>query len=211
MPRGSGRCGARRAQRQLALFRPQHPGEPAVSAVLQAEAAKAAKGKVVLEARGITKRFQGLVSVNNVSFSLAENEILGVIGPNGAGKTTLVNMISGTLAPNEGDVVFRRRADRRSAALSARPSRHRAHLSGDEAVSRPVGSGQCRGRRALRLWRRRKGRCPRRASRRASGLSSPASVPVSTPARIRLAARTASGWSSPRRWPWGRSSCCSTK
>lgn len=60
----------------------------------------------VLEARAVTKRFSGLVSVDQVSFKLMPNEILGLIGPNGAGKTTLVNMISGTLRPNEGELIF---------------------------------------------------------------------------------------------------------
>jgi branched-chain amino acid transport system ATP-binding protein len=60
----------------------------------------------VLEARALTKRFSGLVSVDAVSFSMTENEILGLIGPNGAGKTTLVNMISGTLKANEGELYF---------------------------------------------------------------------------------------------------------
>ncbi|MEX6508481.1 ABC transporter ATP-binding protein [Jiella sp. M17.18] len=60
----------------------------------------------MLQAEGITKRFAGLVSVNQVSFEMVENEILGLIGPNGAGKTTLVNMISGTLKPNEGELRF---------------------------------------------------------------------------------------------------------
>lgn len=60
----------------------------------------------ILEVKGLTKRFLGLVAVNNVSFHLKRGEILGLIGPNGAGKTTLVSLISGTLAPTEGDVVF---------------------------------------------------------------------------------------------------------
>jgi branched-chain amino acid transport system ATP-binding protein len=60
----------------------------------------------LLEVRGLTKRFQGLVSVNAVSFELRGGEILAVIGPNGAGKTTLVNMISGTLIADEGEIVF---------------------------------------------------------------------------------------------------------
>ncbi len=60
----------------------------------------------VLEARNLTKRFSGLVSVDDVSFRLARNEIMGLIGPNGAGKTTLVNMISGTLRPSEGQLFF---------------------------------------------------------------------------------------------------------
>ncbi|MGN6549059.1 MAG: ABC transporter ATP-binding protein [Pararhizobium sp.] len=66
----------------------------------------AATATPVLEARALTKRFSGLVSVDSVSFSMTENEILGLIGPNGAGKTTLVNMISGTLRPSEGELYF---------------------------------------------------------------------------------------------------------
>ncbi len=76
----------------------------------------------IIEARGLTKRFQGLVSVDKVSFSIAENEILGLIGPNGAGKTTLVNMISGTLKPNAGDLLFEGRR------INELPPYRRAHL-----------------------------------------------------------------------------------
>ncbi len=60
----------------------------------------------VLQARNLTKRFAGLVSVDAVSFTLAPGEILAVIGPNGAGKTTLVNIISGTLTADEGEMIF---------------------------------------------------------------------------------------------------------
>jgi branched-chain amino acid transport system ATP-binding protein len=60
----------------------------------------------LLEVRNATRRFAGLVAVGDVSFSLAPGEILGVIGPNGAGKTTLISLISGTLAPSEGEVLF---------------------------------------------------------------------------------------------------------
>jgi branched-chain amino acid transport system ATP-binding protein len=60
----------------------------------------------LLEARHLTRRFQGLVSVNDVSFTLAHDEVLGLIGPNGAGKTTLINLVSGALAPNEGEMLF---------------------------------------------------------------------------------------------------------
>jgi len=60
----------------------------------------------VLEIAKVTRRFAGLVAVNDVSFMLKEGEILGVIGPNGAGKTTLVSLISGTLAPTAGDIAF---------------------------------------------------------------------------------------------------------
>src|SRR6185437_15200567 len=63
----------------------------------------------LLEVINVTRRFSGLVAVNDVSFSLSEQEILGVIGPNGAGKTTLVSLISGTIPPSSGDIYFESR------------------------------------------------------------------------------------------------------
>ena len=60
----------------------------------------------LLDVQSLTKRFQGLVAVRDVSIALAPNEIVGLIGPNGSGKTTLVNMISGTLSPDGGAVLF---------------------------------------------------------------------------------------------------------
>ncbi|MBZ9672823.1 ABC transporter ATP-binding protein [Mesorhizobium sp. B2-1-8] len=60
----------------------------------------------ILQISHATRRFAGLIAVDDVSFTLDEGEILGVIGPNGAGKTTLVSLISGTLAPSSGDIIF---------------------------------------------------------------------------------------------------------
>jgi len=60
----------------------------------------------ILEVRNLTKRFQGLLAINHVSFMLERNEILGLIGPNGAGKTTMINLVSGTDDPSEGEVLF---------------------------------------------------------------------------------------------------------
>lgn len=54
----------------------------------------------------ITKRFGGLIAVNDVSFSVREGEIFGLIGPNGAGKTTLINVISGFYKPEGGRVIL---------------------------------------------------------------------------------------------------------
>ncbi len=64
----------------------------------------------LLEVDRVTKRFGGLIAVNNVSFSVAAGEILGIIGPNGAGKTTLFSVISGFAAPSDGEVRFDGRA-----------------------------------------------------------------------------------------------------
>jgi branched-chain amino acid transport system ATP-binding protein len=59
-----------------------------------------------LEIDGISRYFGGLRAVDDVSFSVAQNELVGVIGPNGAGKTTLFNVVSGALAPTRGAVRF---------------------------------------------------------------------------------------------------------
>ncbi len=60
----------------------------------------------LLEVRGLTKRFGGLVATDGVSFALDAGEILGLIGPNGAGKTTLFNAIAGFFAPTSGEVLL---------------------------------------------------------------------------------------------------------
>jgi len=60
----------------------------------------------LLKIDGVTKRFRGLLSVDNVSCAVAQGEIFTVIGPNGAGKTTLFNMVAGALAPSEGTIAF---------------------------------------------------------------------------------------------------------
>jgi branched-chain amino acid transport system ATP-binding protein len=59
-----------------------------------------------MEVRDLNKRFGGLWAVRDVSFSVAEGEILGVIGPNGAGKSTLINLITGYTRPTSGRVVI---------------------------------------------------------------------------------------------------------
>ncbi len=59
---------------------------------------------IVLETEQLTKRFGGLVAVNEVSMHVAEGEIVGLIGPNGAGKTTLLNAIAGINPPTSGKV-----------------------------------------------------------------------------------------------------------
>ena len=60
----------------------------------------------ILEAKGLTKKFGGLVAVDRLNFSLRKGQILGLIGPNGAGKSTAFNCIAGVYPPNEGEIFF---------------------------------------------------------------------------------------------------------
>ncbi|MAI57567.1 MAG: ABC transporter ATP-binding protein [Rhodobacteraceae bacterium] len=63
--------------------------------------------KAILSVKGVSKRFGGLVAVSNLSFDVAEHEMVGIIGPNGSGKTTMMNMISGVFKPTEGRISLR--------------------------------------------------------------------------------------------------------
>jgi len=54
----------------------------------------------------VTKRFGGILAVDNVSLSVNEGEIVGLIGPNGAGKTTLLNLVCGIYKPDSGKIEF---------------------------------------------------------------------------------------------------------
>lgn len=60
----------------------------------------------ILQVHELTKDFGGVRAVDNVSFNLKEGDSLGIIGPNGSGKTTLVNLITGFIRPDEGNIWF---------------------------------------------------------------------------------------------------------
>lgn len=60
----------------------------------------------ILEAKSLTRRFGGLVAVNNVSFTVNIHEIFGLIGPNGAGKTTLFNLMTGFIPRSSGELLY---------------------------------------------------------------------------------------------------------
>lgn len=64
----------------------------------------------MLIVESLVKRFGGFTAVNNVSFKVDQGEILGLIGPNGSGKSTIFNMLSGTLAPTAGSIMFEGRS-----------------------------------------------------------------------------------------------------
>ncbi len=67
-------------------------------------------GDVLLEARGLTKRFPGVLANDSVDLLLHRGEILGLLGENGAGKSTLVKMLFGIHQPDEGDIYFKGQA-----------------------------------------------------------------------------------------------------
>ncbi len=61
----------------------------------------------ILEVRGVSKRFGGLIAVNNVSFDVRDGEILSIIGPNGAGKSTLFKLVASSLRTSAGEIRFK--------------------------------------------------------------------------------------------------------
>jgi len=62
------------------------------------------RGDTVLEARGITKRFPGVVANDQIDFEIKAGEIHAILGENGAGKSTFMNVLFGLLKPDEGDI-----------------------------------------------------------------------------------------------------------
>jgi branched-chain amino acid transport system ATP-binding protein len=61
---------------------------------------------ILLETKKLTKRFGGLLAIDNLEFHILRGEVLGLIGPNGSGKSTLFNLISGFLCPTSGRILF---------------------------------------------------------------------------------------------------------
>jgi len=68
--------------------------------------APAARGSILLEARDVTKKFDGFTAVDRVSVSVRHARLQALIGPNGAGKTTLFNVVSGMYAPDSGEIAL---------------------------------------------------------------------------------------------------------
>jgi ABC-type branched-subunit amino acid transport system ATPase component len=64
----------------------------------------ASRAKPALTVHAVSKLFGGLVAVDNMTFELRQNEVLGLIGPNGSGKTTMMNLISGALRATSGEI-----------------------------------------------------------------------------------------------------------
>ena len=83
--------------------------------------------------RGLTKHFGGIKAVDGCSFVVPEGSITGLIGPNGSGKTTVFNLIDDTIRADAGEILLRRRADRRQAVVDSVP------IAGSAAPSRSPG------------------------------------------------------------------------
>ena len=92
-----------------------------------------AAGRPLLEVRGVTKRFGGLVAVNEVDLVIPRRSIVGLIGPNGAGKTTFFNMVTGLLRRT-----WARSSSRAGASSGSAPTP--SSRAGSRAPSSPSGS-----------------------------------------------------------------------
>jgi simple sugar transport system ATP-binding protein len=77
------------------------------------------RGETVLEARGITKRFPGVIANDRIDFDIRAGEIHAILGENGAGKTTLMNILFGLLQPDEGEIYIGGRKVEFSSPLDA--------------------------------------------------------------------------------------------
>jgi branched-chain amino acid transport system permease protein len=97
-------------RRQLEQTPSQAVDAPATATVTQlpvpSRRDRPAEEHIILEVRNLSRAFGGLKAVQDVSFKLRRNEILGIIGPNGAGKTTVFNLLNGFLRPDGGEVLL---------------------------------------------------------------------------------------------------------
>lgn len=94
----------------------------------------------LLSVSGLTRRFGGLVAVDDVAFEVQKGEIMGLLGPNGSGKTTVMNLLSGALAPDAGNVLFEGRPIHNLPAHRIA----RAGLARTFQLVRPLASMDCR-------------------------------------------------------------------
>ena len=90
----------------------------------------------ILLAERITKRFGGLIAVNDVTFDIPARSIVSLIGPNGAGKTTFFNMLTGLIRPTSGRISARRPGHHQGQAGRHHRARRGPHLPEHPAVRR---------------------------------------------------------------------------
>lgn len=94
----------------------------------------------LLRIENVTKRFGGLVAVDDVTAEIAHGEMMAIVGPNGAGKTTLFNLINGVFFPDEGKIWFE------DVDVTRYPAYRRAHLGIGRTfqIPRPFGNATVR-------------------------------------------------------------------
>lgn len=90
----------------------------------------------LLKIDSVSKRFDGMVVVDQLSFAVAEGEALGIIGPNGAGKSTIFNLITGDVATDAGTIHFN------GAEISRLPPHTRCHAGIGRTYQIPQPFGQ---------------------------------------------------------------------
>ena len=96
------------------------------------------RNDIVLATQGLTRRFGGLVAVNDVDFDVKAHEIHAILGPNGAGKSTLINLLSGEIPPSEGEVLYQQQPIQgKNARQIARLGIGRSHQK-TNCVFRPI-------------------------------------------------------------------------
>ncbi len=96
----------------------------------------------LLELDGLTKRYGGLLAVNDVSMRVEAGEVRAVIGPNGAGKTSLFHLITGVVKPTAGEVRFDDRSLTGLSSYQRLPGWLVPHVPVDLAVSRDDRTGK---------------------------------------------------------------------
>lgn len=96
----------RARQREAAAEAAPIATKPAAIAALPARRHASAAAGPILEARGLTKRYGGIIANRDIDFAVAHGELRGVIGPNGAGKSTFFKMLTGEVTPSAGRIVF---------------------------------------------------------------------------------------------------------
>ena len=95
-------------------------------------------GEPILSVRDVNKTFGGVKALTEVSFDLMPGDILGVIGPNGSGKTTLVNVITGFVKADSGQVLYKGKNLVGVAPAQDRRPGANPHLSGDAPLLQPT-------------------------------------------------------------------------